>query len=104
MKMCINWKVVGGLALLGLAVFAAAPNLIGAALPLLIFAACPLSMLLMMRTMSGGGRCKTGPDKSAVENVNAKGDTTAELARLRAEVDRLRSEGGATRPSSTRSA
>lgn len=52
MKMCINWKVVGALALVGLAVFAAAPNLIGAALPLLVLAACPLSMVVMMRAMS----------------------------------------------------
>ncbi len=34
MKMCFSWKVAGCLALLGLAVFAAALNLIGAALPL----------------------------------------------------------------------
>ena len=61
--MCFNWKVAGGLALVGLAVFAAAPNLIGAALPLLIFAACPLSMLLMMRAMSGGAGAKTTPTR-----------------------------------------
>ena len=91
MKMCFNWKVVGGLALAGLAVFAAAPNLIGAALPLLIFAACPLSMLLMMRAMSGGGRCQNDSDKSAAVNGNPA-DSTVELARLRAEVDQLRSE------------
>ena len=101
MKMCTNWKVTGGLALLGLAVFAAAPNLIGAALPLLVVAACPLSMLLMMRAMSGGGRCQTDSDKSAVENATAGGDTTAELTRLRAEVDQLRSERGASRSGSS---
>ena len=92
MKMCFNWKVAGGLALVGLAVFAAAPNLIGAALPLLIFAACPLSMLLMMRAMSGGGgRCQNDSDKSAAVN-GTPAYSAAELARLRAEVDQLRSE------------
>lgn len=97
MKMCFNWKVAGGLALVGLAVFAAAPNLIGAALPLLIFAACPLSMLLMMRAMSGTSRCQNGSDKSAAVNANPA-DNAAELTRLRAEVDELRS--GSTRNSS----
>ena len=97
MKMCFNWKVAGGLALVGLAVFAAAPNLIGAALPLLIFAACPLSMLLMMRAMSGRSRCQNCSDKSAAVNANPA-DNTPELTRLRAEVDELRS--GSTRNSS----
>lgn len=54
--MCFNWKVVAGLAVIGLGIWAVAPNLVGAALPLLILAACPLSMLLMMRGM-GGGQC-----------------------------------------------
>ena len=103
MKMCFNWKVAGGLALLGLAVFAAAPNLIGAALPLLIFAACPLSMLLMMRAMSGGGRCENDSDKSAAVN-ETPADSTAELARLRAEVDQLRSEARESTRGSSQSA
>ena len=104
MKVCFNWKVAGALALVGFAVFAAAPNLIGAALPLLIFAACPLSMLLMMCAMSGRGRCQTESDKSAVKNPTTEGDTTAELATLRAEVTQLRAERGATRSGSSQSA
>jgi hypothetical protein len=92
MKMCFNWKVAAGLLLAGLGVFAVAPNLFGAALPLLILAACPLSMLLMMRAMSGGGRCEGDFDKSAAEKSAPAEDNTAELARLRAEVDQLRSE------------
>lgn len=100
MKMCFNWKVAGGLALAGLAVFAIAPSLVGAAvLPLLIFAICPLSMLLMMRAMSGGGRCQDDSNKSAPVN-ETPADSTAELARLRAEVDQLRSETRSTRDSS----
>ncbi len=92
MKMCFNWKAAGGLLLVGLGVFAVAPNLFGAALPLLILAACPLSMLLMMHAMSGGGRCEGDFDKSAAEKRAPAEDNTAELARLRAEVDQLRSE------------
>ncbi|MGH9177761.1 MAG: DUF2933 domain-containing protein [Acidimicrobiales bacterium] len=76
MKMCINWKVVGALALVGLGVFAAAPNLIGAALPLLVLAACPLSMLVMMRAMSGGSRCRTGAEATAGEVRSDAGRTS----------------------------
>ena len=72
-KTCFDGKVVGGLALAGLVVFAVAPNLIGAALPLLVLAACPLSMVVMMRTLQG-----------------RREDQAAELAQLRAEVDQLR--------------
>ena len=54
-SMCMNWKVVAGLAVIGLGVWAVAPNLIGAAAPLLLLAACPLSMVLMMRGMGAMG-------------------------------------------------
>src|SRR6266550_2751301 len=46
--MCLNWKVLAGLAVVGLLVLVVA-------LPLLLVAACPLSMLFMMRGMSGNG-------------------------------------------------
>ena len=51
--MKINIKVVAALSAVALAVYLLVPNLFYAALPLLILAACPLSMLLMMRMMSG---------------------------------------------------
>jgi hypothetical protein len=53
---CLDWKVVGGLAALGLAVWIIAPKLVWAALPVLVALACPLSMLLMMRGMGGRQR------------------------------------------------
>ena len=56
LKMCLNWKVVAGLAVAGLGVALLAPNALGAALPLLVLAACPLSMLVMMGAMGGMGR------------------------------------------------
>jgi hypothetical protein len=52
--MCLNWKVVAGLAVVGAIVWAVAPQLLPGAIPLLIVAACPLSMLLMMRGMQSG--------------------------------------------------
>ena len=52
--MCVNWKVVAALAVVGLIVGVVAPRLLLGAIPLLILAACPLSMLFMMRSMQGG--------------------------------------------------
>jgi len=51
--MCVNWKVVAGLAVVGVIVWVGAPQFLVGAIPLLIVAACPLSMLLMMRGMQG---------------------------------------------------
>ena len=58
--MCLNWKVIAGLAVLGVGVWLWAPDLAAAALPLLLVVACPLSMLLMMRGMQDG-QCSSQP-------------------------------------------
>lgn len=50
---CFNWKVAAGLAAVGVGIWILKPALIVAALPLLILAACPLSMFFMMRGMGG---------------------------------------------------
>jgi hypothetical protein len=50
--MCIDKRVVVGLGLAALVIWWQAPQAFGAALPLLVFAICPLSMLLMMKAMS----------------------------------------------------
>lgn len=87
MKMCFNWKVVTGLAAVGVGLWAVAPSLVGAALPLLIFAACPLSMLFMMKGMGGkaGGACETRPE---ARQMTAAGERTREerVAALEAEL------------------
>jgi len=48
---CLNWKVVGGLAAAGVLLWVAVPGVFTAAVPILLVLACPLSMLLMMRGM-----------------------------------------------------
>lgn len=48
LKMCLNWKVLASLAATGVGVYLVAPDLAPSALPILLLAACPLSMLLMM--------------------------------------------------------
>lgn len=94
--MCFNWKVVAGLAVVGLGIWAVAPNLIGAALPLLVLAACPLSMFLMMRGM-GGGQCASQPQQTnqpeEVGQAVRPGLTRAEqLAELKAQATRLQQQ------------
>ncbi|MGH2580535.1 MAG: DUF2933 domain-containing protein [Actinomycetota bacterium] len=54
LRMCLNWKVIGGLAAVGVGVWLVAPNLLIGALPLLLIAVCPLSMVLMMKGMDRG--------------------------------------------------
>lgn len=60
-KMCLNWKVLAGLAAVGISVAVVAPQAALALLPLLLLAACPLSMLLM----AGMGMRGMGADRQA---------------------------------------
>ena len=78
--MCINKKVVAGLVVAAVAVYLLAPNAFAPVLPVLVFLACPLSMLLMMRMMSRSGRA--GPD-----TASSSAQSDDELAQLRAEVE-----------------
>lgn len=81
---CLNWKVIAALAAVGVGLYALVPGLAVAAVPLLVLAVCPLSMLLMMRAMGSMGSCKTKDDTT--------GTNSDELAQLRAEVAALRAE------------
>jgi len=80
--MCLDKKVLAGAAVAAAAIYVLAPNLIGAALPVLVMAICPLSMLLMMKAMSRR-------DDAAAEPARDNG-ADAELAELRREVAELR--------------
>jgi hypothetical protein len=55
LKHCFNPKVLAALAAIAVAVFIFAPQAAIAVLPFLLIAACPLSMILMMKTMNGKG-------------------------------------------------
>lgn len=101
--MCLNWKVVAGLATIGIAIYGFAPNLVGAALPLLAVAVCPLSMLAMMWGMSrmggmqGSGcttqerRLRTGID-GADASQGRTGQLRQELRDLEAREAAIRAE------------
>ena len=59
-KMCLDWRVLVGLAAVGVGIYVIASGTVGAALPVLSLVACLLSMLLMMKAMlespgEGGG-------------------------------------------------
>jgi Protein of unknown function (DUF2933) len=51
LRACYDWRVITVVAAVGLGIYLAAPRLVATMVPLLVFAVCPLSMLLMMRSM-----------------------------------------------------
>ena len=66
LKMCLNPKVLAGLTAVGVGVYLFAPGLVAEALPILLLAACPLSMVLMMwgmqHTQGQGQQTSQEPD------------------------------------------
>ncbi len=104
MRMCFDKRVLIGLAVLAVALLAINPSLFGAALPILVLLACPLSMVVMMWAMSGQRRSSCGTDERAEDDVPAEQRVGAssdegEVAELRGEVARLRAELELRRPS-----
>ena len=92
--MCLNWKVLAGLAVVGLLVLVVVPQFIGVALPLLLVAACPLSMLFMMRGMSGNGNANQ--TASQTTQLPAGGSTRDEqLAELQSRLSSVQAEQAA---------
>jgi hypothetical protein len=79
LKMCLNWKVLAGLAAVGVGIYFVAPDMVLAALPILLLAACPLSMLLMMWAMRGG----PSEDQQASQEADAGLTREEHLTRLR---------------------
>ncbi len=90
LKHCLNWKVIAALAVLGVGIYAVAPNLVAAALPILLLAICPLSMLFMMKGMQGDGG-----ERRVSGQVGTDATREEELARLRAQQVALADQIGA---------
>jgi hypothetical protein len=69
LRACLDPRVLVGLAVAGVAIAVLAPGLVGAAFPLLLVAACPLSMAVMMLAMrqpgQGSSVAETGPDRES---------------------------------------
>lgn len=81
---CLNWKVIAGIAVVGLGVWLFVPASLGAALPVLIALACPVSMFLMMRNMNKNGSCETRPEQA---NSTVIIDATPQPARPTLAID-----------------
>lgn len=90
LRACYDWRVITALAAVGGGVVLFAPGLIGAALPLLIVAACPLSMMIMMKTM--GGHDQNASPAAAAQPVDRAEQLRTELAASRREQQRLTRE------------
>lgn len=78
--MCIDKRVVGGVAAGAGLLWWLAPGAFAAALPLLIFAICPLSMLLMMKAMNQMGGQSQEPAQGAVPAPSEVDPVTAAAA------------------------
>jgi hypothetical protein len=87
---CLHWKILAGLLLVGLIIGVIAPSALASAVPLLIVAICPLSMIYGMRGMMGGAHAQVGH----MHGAPVKGEEPAgadRAAQLRAELERLES-------------
>ena len=83
MKCCFNWKVIAGLGLAALVVWAAAPDVVGRALPLLVGLICPISMVVMVLGMRGAN---SGREAAAPVSPDER------LAQLRLEQRQVQAE------------
>ena len=90
LKICLDWRVLVSLAAVGVGIYVVAPGAVVAALPILSLAACPLSMLLMMKAM----RESPGEDgelRATDDNLTRE----EQLARMRSQQEILSNRIGA---------
>lgn len=85
--LCLNWKVIGGLAAVGAAVWIVAPSLFAGAAPVLLALACPLSMVVMMAGMRGSGAMDREEHAGTLTTAAANGVPTQQLRVLSAEEE-----------------
>ncbi len=90
MVRCLNWRVLAGLGAVVLGVVVFEPRLALPALVLAVALACPVSMMLMMRS-GQGAQCRT----AAGANTAMTAEDRAEVTRLRAEIAGLKRERAA---------
>jgi Protein of unknown function (DUF2933) len=100
LRACLNWKVIGALALVGLGIWSVSPNLLAAALPVLLLAACPISMLLMLRGMQGREGATTDAEQRTSRIAPSPEVRLAELKAQQQAIDReiASLEQGSERP------
>jgi hypothetical protein len=91
LKMCLNWKVMVALAAVGVGIFVFAPGLAAAALPFLVLAICPLSMLLMMGAMNNMGNGSQAGAACAMGGNRKPQSREEEIAQLESQQRELAS-------------
>ena len=97
--MCFDWRVLLSLGVVGLGIWTVAPQVIGAALPLLLVAACPLSMLVMAWMMRGSMGMGDRKPSDPLVRLHA---LEREQARLDVEIARARADLAVVRPEPTK--
>jgi hypothetical protein len=90
-RFCIDWKVVAGLAAVAVGLFLFQPRLFTAALPVLLVAACPLSMLLMMWGMRGMSQPAPTPETAPQPVADRQLTPHEQIAGLRSQLSELQS-------------
>lgn len=89
LRACFDWRVLMALAALGIGIYLVAPGLIAGAVPLLLLAACPLSMLLMMSAMSGqqpGSGAEVSAQRVGADRAAVLRQELADLGRRQEQV------------------
>ncbi|GAA3137358.1 hypothetical protein JOF29_000072 [Kribbella aluminosa] len=95
LSMCLNKKVLIGLGAVAVGLFLFRPGWAVAALPVLILAVCPLSMIFMMRGMKGQGANGASPGSGAKPQAAGTAsaseiDRSQQIADLQSELRRLK--------------
>ena len=90
-RFCIDWKVVAGLAAVAVGIFLVQPRLFASALPVLLVAACPLSMVLMMWGMRGMSQPAQPPAMPTPLVADGQLNPHEQIARLRSQLTELQS-------------
>jgi flagellar motor protein MotB len=92
--MSFDWRVLAGLAAVGFGIAVFAPKLALGALPLLLLAACPLSMFLMMVTMNGKGEGSASSTRRQLKGTTASSALSREeqVAQLREQLQNLQQQ------------
>jgi len=92
MKCCFNWKVIAGLGVAALAVWAVAPNLVGNALPALAALICPVSMIVMVIGMRGSSSNKPAAAEMELSQPACEESRSDRLLRLQRERLQIQAE------------
>jgi hypothetical protein len=100
LKACLNPKVLASLAAVGVGVYLFAPGLLAEAVPILLLAACPLSMLLMM----WGMQHTQGPGQQTPQEPHVGLTREERIARLQAQQAALADRIGELEREETRPA